>query len=401
MTIPESTPYRLGSVYAVPLMLFFTAVLLFIALLQRQHELTALCLVTIGIMAAALFMSQASLRATKFNLGVERSRLFPGDQLHLKVDVANAKAWPIHVAVQVELSPAFIAQQTNTTERKSSGLLGYQKAVFNWKLSAMRRGVYAIGPLKIDAGDPFGFFPRQTQIPSSQEIVVYPRLVHLNPAAFSRQEAFGAQGVLSHVRDPVLIQGTRDYEGLEPSRHIHWKASARHSRLQAKVFASSYQEKTMFLLDVADFDRAVDGDDFERMLEVIASLAEQKDSQGFATGLMTNSVLRGSSTAFLQPARNPYQISMIMDTLARCTMSASLDLLDQLNRCIEIPWGTSCVLFTLKNNQSTKLVQAFLERRRLHVTTITTGKALALCSDAVTVAPCQGANIENMENKGT
>ena len=92
----ESASYRLGSVYAVPVMLFITAVVLFIALLQRQHELTGLCLFTIGIMAAAWFMSQASLRSTRFTLRVRRSRLFPGDQLHTNVEVANAKAWPIH-----------------------------------------------------------------------------------------------------------------------------------------------------------------------------------------------------------------------------------------------------------------------------------------------------------------
>ena len=395
MTVSESTPYRLGSVYAVPLMLFFTAVLLFIALLQRQHELTALCLVTIGIMVAAWFMSQVSLRATKFNLKVERSRLFPGDRLNIRVDMANAKAWPIHAAVNVELPPAFSAHPTNTTDLQSSGLLGYQKAVFHWGLSAERRGVHEIGPLRINASDPFGFFPRQTRILSRQEVIVYPRLVPLRPAGFPKHEAFGVQGGQSHVRDPVLIQGTRDYERSEPARHIHWKASARHSRLQTKVFSSSYQEKSLFLLDVAGFDSRQDEEDFAKILEVVASLAVQKDSQGFATGLLTNSTLSGSYAAFLPPARNPYQISMIMETLARCTMTAGIDLLDQLNRCNDIPWGTSCALFTMKENQSANLVKSFLKRRRLHVKLFSAQKALALYSEAAPAASGSETIIEN------
>ena len=393
----ESASYRLGSVYAVPVMLFLTAVVLFIALLQRQHELTGLCLFTIGIMAAAWFMSLASLRSTTFTLRVRRSRLFPGDQLHTDVEVSNAKAWPIHVAVQVESSPTLSADPTDALPLQSGGLLGYQKAAFHWNLATEHRGVYMIGPLQISAGDPFGFFPRQTRVLCRQEIVVYPRLVQLNPAEFQRQEAFGTPGGLSHVRDPVLIQGTRDYEGSEPARHIHWKASARHGKLQTKVFASSHQEKLMFLLDVAGFDSQNDSADFEKILEVFASLAEQKDRQGFAMGLMTNAALRGSSTAFLPPARNPYQISMMMETLARCTMRANIDLLDQLSRSSEIPWGTSCTLFTIEENQSAKLVKAYLEQRRLHVKVLTVDKAIALCNEDKTVDPGPDKMVESSE----
>jgi uncharacterized protein (DUF58 family) len=359
-------------------MLFFTAVLLFIALLQRQHELTALCLVTIGIMAVAYFWSRASLRATEFALEVERSRLFPGEQLQLTLDVLNAKALPIHVNVSAGFSKPFGESRPEATHSQSSGLLGYQKATFHWHLLVSRRGVHSVGPLDLTTGDPFGFFPRQTQISTHHEIVVYPRLVPVKASAFSRREAFGVPGAQSHVRDPVLIQGTRDYQASEPARHIHWKASARHNRLQTKVFASSYQEKSMFLLDVSGFERQQDDADFERMLEVIASLAEQKDRQGSATGLLTNSVLQGSSTGILPPARNPYQISMIMETLARCTTTAGTDLLTQLSRSIQIPWGTSCAVFTLKNNSSADQVKTFLQRRRLPVKVFSCEEALDL-----------------------
>ena len=374
----DSTQYRLGSAYAVPLMLFFTAVLLFIALLLRQRELTALCLVTIGIMVTAYIWSRYGLRATQFDLGAERSHLFPGEELKIYLDVVNAKAIPIHMEVNAGFSDMSGSHRINEIKPQSCGLLGYQGAGFQWRHEVTRRGIYSVGPLEVNAGDPFGFFPQKSLIPTQQEIVVYPRLAPIKSTAFSRQEAFGMPGAQSHVRDPVLIQGTRDYQASEPARHIHWKATARHNRLQTKVFASSHQEKSMLLLDVAGFDRQHREQDFERILEVIASLAEQKDRQGSATGLLTNAVLLGSAANILPPARNPYQLSMIMETLARCTMTAGSDLLTLLRHNIATPWGTSCVIFTLRNDSSAQLVKAFLERRRLPVNVYTCEKALSL-----------------------
>ena len=380
-TDSDSIPYRIGSAYAVPLMLFFVAVLLFIALLQRQQELTALCLVTFGVMVGAYFCSRASLRATKFELDVEHSHLFPGEQLRICLNVINAKALPIHISANAAISRASVANHKKETESQSSGMLGYQKATFRWDLAVGGRGIYSIGPLHVMAGDPFGFFPRQSQIPIHREIVVYPGLTPLKPVVFSRHEAFGAPGGRSHVRDPVHILGTRDYQPSEPARHIHWKASARHNRLQTKVFAPSRQEKLLLLLDASGFARQPDDSVFEKILEVIASLAEQKDRQGSATGLVTNAKLHGPSKSILPPARNPGQIALIMETLARCTMATAGDLLSLLRRSCDIPWGTSCTLFAFGLEQETQLVKSFFLSRRIPLEVFTCQKALALRED--------------------
>jgi len=397
MTVSEPGEYRLGTAYAVPLMLFFTLVILFIALLQRQYELTTLSLVTVGIMLGAFIWSRASLRSTKFELGVERHHLFPGEQVQISLEVTNAKTLPIHVSVQTRLSDSAGSHRRTELKMRSSGLLGYQKAIFRWDPVAHQRGVHTIGPLQVHAGDPFGFFPIQTQIPAEYEIVVYPRSIPLERVDFARHDAFGAEGPFGHVRDPVLIQGARDYQASEPARHIHWKASARHRRLQTKVFASSYQEKSMFLLDASGFDREQDSADFEKILEVIASLTRQRDRQGCAIGLLTNSTLIGSSTGTLPPARNPGQLSMIMETLARCTGRADTDLLALLQNGTEIPWGSSCALFTRQYDHNAQLVKAFLKRRMLPVKVFAAAEALALCNGSASVDSSAGAIDENRQ----
>lgn len=378
----ESLEERLGSVFAVPLMLFFVAVLLFIALLQHQQELILLCLLTMGIMTAAYLWSLISLKRTAFELEAERAHLFPDEELKIGLVVVNAKALPIHLAVAATLPAAFASNTGREATKQSGGLLGYQKATFRWHLTAGRRGVHTIGPLQVTTSDPFGFFPRQSRMPVHCEIVVYPRLVPLNTLAFSRRDAFGVHGGQSHVCDPVHILGTRDYQPSDPARHIHWKASARHRRLQTKVFAPSHQEKTLLLLDVAGFSRLGDDSGFEKTLEVIASLAERKDRHGAATGLVTNAVITGPSRAVLPPARNPFQIALILEALARCGMSANGDLIGVLRRSFSLPWGTSCALFTHSLDDEAQLIKAFFSRQKAPLTVFTRQETLALREDS-------------------
>ncbi len=76
------------------------------------------------------------------------------------------------------------------------------------------------------------------------------------------RELFGVPGVKSPVKDPVYILGTRDYQPSGPSRHIHWKASARHLKLQEKVFEPSEQEKVLLALEVGSFQKSLANEAF-------------------------------------------------------------------------------------------------------------------------------------------
>ena len=89
---------------------------------------------------------------------------------------------------------------------------------------------------------------------------------------------------------------------------FHWKASARHNRLQEKVFESTHQEKILLVVDVGSFARHQAEEDFERALEVVASLAVRLDQQGHALGLIANGCLVGGGPAIVPVARNDQQL---------------------------------------------------------------------------------------------
>jgi uncharacterized protein (DUF58 family) len=180
-----------------------------------------------------------------------------------------------------------------------------------------------------------------------------------------KRDFFGVPGKKSPVKDPIYILGTRDYQHWQPAKYIHWKASARHSRLQEKVFDPSEQEKVLLILDVTPFSRSEEAEAFERALEIIASLAVQFDRKGYAIGLVTNGKMIGGKSALVPLGRNPQQLATILEVLARLRMEPEQDLTATLTRGISLPWGISCICCSLEADETALAIKEHFISRRI------------------------------------
>jgi uncharacterized protein (DUF58 family) len=158
--------------------------------------------------------------------------------------------------------------------------------------------------------------------------------------------------------------GTRDYQHNQPARYIHWKASAHQGRLQAKIFEPSAQEKVLLILDVDQFAANGRSDEFERMLEVMASLGVALNRQGYAVGVATNGTLTGGSPGLLPVARTPRHLPALLEILARVQMVRKGDLIDTLGRGLRSTWGISCVHFSYQVDASMRAVETYFRIRR-------------------------------------
>jgi len=361
MEAPET---RLPSIFIVPLMQFLVGVCLFIALLNGQRDLTVLALLVLGIMIGARLWSRLGLSGIQCSSMVDNDKLFPGESLALQVSVENAKFLPVWLQISV---PAEGALEPSSGERDLTGecgLLWYQKARFNWRLVALRRGVYRVGPAHMKVGDLFGFFTKEKRTGAEMQVIVYPRLVQLKPFSLPRRDFFGVPGAKSPVQDPIYILGTRDYQHWQPARHIHWKASARHNRLQEKVFEPSEQEKALLAVEVSQFERDHASESFEHTLEVVGSLAVQCHQKGYALGFVTNGVVEGGPS-ILPMGRSPQQVSSILEILARLKMRAKGSLADILYRALELSWGVSCVHFSYQQDGGTLASAQHFRNKRI------------------------------------
>jgi uncharacterized protein (DUF58 family) len=250
---------------------------------------------------------------------------------------------------------------------REGSLLWYQRIEFAWDLTAERRGVYRIGPLHLFSGDLFAFFSKRKKPEEMFSMVVYPRLVPLKPFSLPRRDFFGVPRAKSPIQDPIYILGTRDYQNGQPAKYIHWKASARHDRLQEKVFESTHQEKVLLVVDVNSFLKHQAEEEFERTLEIVASLAVRLDQQGVAVGVATNGSLAGEGVASLPVARTDTQSPAILELLARLQMKPRGEILDVLRSGLSLSWGVSCLYFSHHEDESVQSAREYFKRRKTPV----------------------------------
>ena len=360
----EATDRRVPSLFIIPLSLAFVGLLLFVALLNGQQDLAILSLILFGIVAGVKLWTRWSLAGIDCRIYIDKRKAFPGETLVLKATAENRKFLPVWLQAKVPISGLAQAVSHETTVMAETSLLWYQRTDFRWELAALRRGVHHMGPLRIVSGDLFGFFPRVRETAEILEVVVYPRLVPLRSFSLPRRDFFGIPGAESPVQDPVYILGTRDYQHGRPAKYIHWKATARHHRLQEKIFEPTAQEKILLVVDVGEFARQKAESEFEHALETVASVTVWLDEQGCAVGLVTNGLMTGGGPPIVPVTRNPQQLTSLLEALARLQMEPAQDLIDMIRLRVSLPWGVTCLYFTLAEESVARTVREYFTHRR-------------------------------------
>lgn len=366
----EDAEDRVPSLFVLPFTLFFIVLVLFTALLYGGTDLAVLSLLVMGTAGGAKLWARRSLSNVQCQGAVDRARVFPGEKLAYTIETANGKFLPVWLEVRTHVDGLLDAALGEKHLKKGAGLLWHQRAQFRWDLIAERRGVHPLGPVRLAAGDLFGFFSNEKSLNETLSVIVYPRLVPLKPFVLPRRDLFGRPGVKSPVQDPVYILGTHDYQPWHPSKYIHWKASSRHSRLQVKVFEPSAQEKVLLAVRVDEFARERAEAEFEQTLEVVASLAARLDGQGYALGLVTNGDMVGDGLGAVPVGRHPGQLSAILEVLARLRMEPKLAFLEALRGGARSLWDTSCVCFAYEDDGAGRAVEEHFGRRRVPVTSV-------------------------------
>ncbi len=246
-------------------------------------------------------------------------------------------------------------------------LLWYDHTFWQWKLTANHRGCFRIGPPFLETGDLLGFFQKRRHLSHSVEIIIYPKPISLNFISSPLKELFGKTGVISPVKDPVYPVATQDYYHGDPAKYIHWKASARHDRLQTKIFEPSSQRKTLLIIDVSTFRKNKHEGTFEKTLEVIAAAAMEFDRQGSPYGVLSNGKICGNGHVNLAMATGPEQLSMAMELLARIKMDTAFAIEEILFKDNLIPAGTGCIYCAHSLNRKNTRIAQFLREHHIPV----------------------------------
>lgn len=350
------------SIFFVILPQIALLIFLLLSLIFGVLELTIFCFVLLTVGLSTYVWALFSPHRVSCTLTADKTRMFPSDRCHLQIDTVNRKILPALIKIMFPMGGNLCGAGTDEVYAEQIGLLWYQRTTFSKEFSPAKRGVYAIGPPTLHISDLFGFFPRNKMGTGAIEIIVYPRTIPMVAPPIPKREFFGIPGANNPVEDPVYVIGTREYQPGRPARHINWKASARHDKLQEKICEPAEQEKILLCVDMAGFEKAHAWDDFEHTLEKAASLALHLESKRMAIGFITNAKIIGTASRIIPISRAPEKVATILELMARMQVRSDEPLQEILANRYELPWGVSTLLFGYKAAESLRTLAYFNTR---------------------------------------
>ncbi len=228
-----------------------------------------------------------------------------GEVITLSLAVENAKLLPLpwlEIQDSVPRTLLIAGQEFHNTASKESSTLEclfspswYERITRQYSVHCTTRGVHTFGPTILRSGDAFGFLSREMELANRQYVLVYPLVLPLASFNLPSRHPFGERRARQRLlEDPSQAIGVRDYAYGDSLRRVNWKATARTTQLQSKIYETTTTHSlVIFLNAVARTDSyyGIYPDLQELAICAAASVADWGINQGYAVGLHSNASL--------------------------------------------------------------------------------------------------------------
>lgn len=261
----------------------------------------------VALLGVAYGLSIIGLRALYFERKTRALRAEVGSYFDERVIVEN-RSWIPKLWLEIE----DLGQHPEHTASFVVSLGPYGRFVRPVHTLCRQRGVFQLGPVFAESGDPFGLFRQRRQIDGASTLVVYPVAVPL--ASFGRVDGELTGGALQGERvqhTTTNVSGVREYRPGDTFNRIHWRTTARQRQLMVKEFELDPFADIWLVLDLDQQTMAGRGPESveEYAVTICASLAKYFLDEDRAVGLATQGLL-------LSPDRGTRQLLKILEVLA-------------------------------------------------------------------------------------
>ena len=344
-------------------------------------SLSAALIVTIGV---AWWWHTRSLIGVNYRRWFHYTRGFPGEKTTLRIEAENRKLLPISwLRIQDDWERAVGPEEEDIlapSHIQDRGFLSnifslrwFEKANRSYTLVFRKRGIYTIGPARLETGDLFGIFEKSHEITQKQILTVFPNLLPFQKLQFPAEDPFGDRRSRRQLfEDPNRPMGVREYRPEDGFRRIHWPATARTGQLQVKVYQPTSGQVMVVCMNVSTFTRHWEGiypELLEYLIEVAATIVDEGIREGYKVGLVANGCLAHADQPFrIPPGRSPQQLSVLLQSLAGVTsvVTSSFDrfLLREIPR---IQYGATLIVLTtvITPELSSTLIQLKQHERKI------------------------------------
>jgi uncharacterized protein (DUF58 family) len=330
--------WRLGLVLAVTI---FTGTL---GVLFRNPQLTALA----EALACTVGLSWLAARVALAGLRVRRSapdQASEDEWLPVRLQLRNEGKLN---ALRVEVRDRFTADPLfERADLVASLGPGETQGLLFERPCSRGRGVFGLGPVELAVSDPLGLFRLTRSEPLSEHVVVYPRPLSLRSLGLESalEKAFRGDGSRPRPGQGIQLFGLRELRSGERAQRIHWRASARLSRLVVtEREAPSRSEVTVFLdMSLASLRGVGRGSNVETAIRLAAGVTHFALDRGHACGLVADD----GEVRVILPRHGRRQRVVILDALARLQVKGETDYLDLLAKSSAHVSGGGCVVLVL------------------------------------------------------
>lgn len=224
-----------------------------------------------------------ALRKTRMTRTLSAVRLEAGETLQVDVTVTRARRWPIAWAKLDMDLPARLRLNAHGLGRVLVPMWQRRFRV-RCEIVNVPRGVYRIGSVSVETGDPFGVVRLKAEQRLHDTVLVFPRTVPVRGWSGTRPEEYGQrQPTRRRAEESSNVLGVRDYVKGDRLSRIHWPATARTGLLKAKEFELHVTSEMLFIADASDSSFAANefGGSalFELQMVITASLIKYAHEQ--------------------------------------------------------------------------------------------------------------------------
>ena len=347
-----------------------------VAALTRAPAVLILAIASLAAWAVTALTARAALAHLEVRVAVAPDRMIAGESFTVELVITNRKPIPVpwldvrlSLPDGIEPDPAVPGMPKGTV---AAGFAprAHERVTLRFALRAPQRGAFVLGPVRIRSSDWLGFVGVERTEPVALAVIAYPVPLagadRHRPSLRPLSETATRRGLLP---DPLRFRGVRAHVAGDPTKEIHWKASARLGALQTKLYEPATSLDAIFLLNVATHEQfwiQADPAETELVISATAELIRLAAAAGRQIGLVTNGL---DNITHQRPrsalGRGPRPLARSLEILARLGPYASASpeqvFLRERGR---LPWGATCVLVT--PGIEPPLAAAALALRRAH-----------------------------------
>jgi uncharacterized protein (DUF58 family) len=271
------------------------------------------------------------------------------------------------------------------------------RSEYMWSVhtTCQERGRFAVGPVTVTSGDPFGLFLLRRELAETTSIVVYPATFDLRVFPLPAGQLTGGDALRRRTHYVTTnAASVRDYAPGDGFNRIHWPSTARRDRLIVKEFELDPLSDIWVVLDMAQaahFDAGVyewrqQVQDLDRSApwarrskinlppnteEYAVSIAASISQYFLRVDRSLGLIACGHRREILQPDRGERQLNRIMETLAVLRARCDLPLRDVLaTETVNLARGATLIIITASTDVNWAIAARHLDRSGLQIVAI-------------------------------